>query len=417
MEVLQIENDVLYLMLENKEYRREAISRITPEYFSDVQYQSLYRQIKENDLICNGNMSISGVNTLLVEADNNTPVYWQMLLTRLHEEYFKNSIAKFALLAQNNKADVSDLKKLADELSVYQANQTLSAKEYAGAMWEAFSGLGDVERRKANSIDVFPEFASNLLGYRKGDVHIISAETGAGKSALALNIIADMLQQGRNVCYVNTELSDEEITARMLSILNRKNKAININDIMHGKVHQSKELVSRVVLPTFDKIFKSGLSYRLEPQLTLASLESIMRDGAKNGVECICIDYIGRFDSISGNKEIWLQLQNMTRILKTLAQELNIAVFIVSQVNKDGALAGASYMSHEASILLHCRKMTEKELADARAKNAPFWNYLIEIKKARNGRTGILPAKFIGEKCLFILNREEAQSYECCIPY
>ena len=56
-------------------------------------------------------------------------------------------------------------------------------------------------------------------GFEKGDLVIMSAETGGGKSAFAMNICRDMgIMQKRPVFYLNSEMSKEQMALRWSAI-------------------------------------------------------------------------------------------------------------------------------------------------------------------------------------------------------
>ena len=79
---------------------------------------------------------------------------------------------------------------------------------------------------------------STLIGMSAGDLIILGARPGMGKTSLALNIATNVAKQGKTVCIFSLEMSSAQIASRILSseALVESNKLrsgnLNENDIM-----------------------------------------------------------------------------------------------------------------------------------------------------------------------------------------
>ncbi len=108
------------------------------------------------------------------------------------------------------------------------------------------------------------------------------------------------------------------------------------------------------------------------------------------------IDYIGRMDKIDPRLQEWQMLEQIVKTQKMLAQNLNIAVMCLVQLNPDGTLQGAKRMKNEADLLLKLAPIPREEMDENEdLKNYINPNYYVIVEKNRDGRSGIrLPITF-----------------------
>jgi hypothetical protein len=82
----------------------------------------------------------------------------------------------------------------------------------------------------------FPSMISPLNeylvgGFRKQAVYGFLTKTGAGKSTLLITLASDALRQGHNICYVNLEMNNHEVSSNIMSALSEKK---TYKDILHN---------------------------------------------------------------------------------------------------------------------------------------------------------------------------------------
>lgn len=58
----------------------------------------------------------------------------------------------------------------------------------------------------------------------------------------------------------------------------------------------------------------------------------------QKGIKLVVLDYIGRMDRVNRDAKEWEELHQICKTLKTIAQQLDIAVIVFAQLNDDGAL-------------------------------------------------------------------------------
>ena len=229
-------------------------------------------------------------------------------------------------------------------------------------------------------------------GFEPGQLIILAAQTGKGKTAFAMNLTRDIAVVSKvPTLYINTEMSGEQMDCRWTSILT----GIDHNKVASGQLDDSE--MSRV-MKALGAMDKSGFYSVTEPALTMQRLVSICRRyAAQKKCRVIVVDYIGRMDTLDPKLQEWQVLKTAAKRLKTLAQELKAAVIMLAQVNEDEKLEGARAMKNECDLYAYLRPLYDSELATL----AEF-NYCLAIEKNRSGPLRKIPLKFYGEKLTFV---------------
>ena len=322
---------------------------------------------------------------------------------------------KVLCMIENAKRALADggsvdaVKALEDSLIDFEAvaeRELVTPMEMGEAILEAIEERMDNEKRKRAVLNTsFGKLNAATQGFEKGDLIILSAESGAGKSAFAMNLSKDIaVVQGRKTLYLNSEMSTRQMALRWGSFIGK---------VSHGTLRSGSTSVGEFQkISTEAEIFAHSGLYTLNiPDLQIESvLSEIRRAKSRYGIELAIVDYIGRMDTIN-NKDAkeWQVLLNGARRLKTIAQELEIVVIMVAQLAEGGGrLAQGSYMKFETDLWMNiCRVKDEEDLRET----AP-WNCYLEFRKARNASTGArLMMNFYGDTLTFTDDREEAEKY------
>lgn len=304
---------------------------------------------------------------------------------------------KKGLEAEQDIGEITaDIEKTVLDCDVGEKRLYMSPKNLAIRCSDELAARIDQTKKKA----IYTSFYHlNTIsgGFEAGDLVILSGGTGTGKSAFAMNLARDIgITQKKPCLYVNSEMSEAQMALRWTALLaetsHRKLRTGEIKTEAYGQIMCKLDLCY------------SGLVHTLTiPDLRLDRVASeLRRFKAHEGIEVAFIDYIGRCDFLDAkNKDEWQILTGAARKLKTLAQELEIVIIMLAQLNTSGRLAQASYMSHEADLWLNLDKPDPEELEDP-------WNMVLQIKKARNAECGEIRLYFCGDLLTFTDNKEVA---------
>lgn len=233
-------------------------------------------------------------------------------------------------------------------------------------------------------------------GFLPGQLIILAAKTGKGKTAFALNLMRDIaIAQKQEALYINTEMGDEQIDCRFMALLNTDSGCnFTHSDIASGNITDEQSIK---ITKSLDKMFNSGFYSATVPDLTIQTLISIARRfKAQKQLKVLVVDYVGRMDTQDPRMKEYQVLKNIAKKLKTLAQELQITVIMLAQVTDDDKLEGAKAMKNECDLMAYLREMTQNEL-----DKYTTYNYMLAIEKNRDGQALKIPLEFIGEKMTF----------------
>ena len=244
-------------------------------------------------------------------------------------------------------------------------------------------------------LDGLPTGFDNLnhitLGYKQGDLIILGAQTGHGKTAFALHTAREVaVNSQHNVLYLNTEMSRQQIALRWGAMLS----AIDHDRIRSGNISETE---LSIIFNSYSRLRQSGFYSYPCPNLTPEKTISIARKfRVQKKIDLMIIDYIGRMDKIDPRLQEWQMLEQIVKTQKMLAQNLNIAVMCLVQLNPDGTLQGAKRMKNEADLLLKLAPIPREEMDENEdLKNYINPNYYVIVEKNRDGRSGIrLPITF-----------------------
>jgi replicative DNA helicase len=244
-------------------------------------------------------------------------------------------------------------------------------------------------------LDGLPTGFDNLnhvtLGYKPGDLIILGAQTGHGKTAFALHTAkAVAVDHKKSVLYLNTEMSREQIALRWGSILS----GIEHDRIRSGNINETE---LSLILNAYSRLRDSGFYSYPCPNLTPEKTVSIARKfKVQKNIEMMIIDYVGRMDKYDPRLSEWQILEQIVKTQKMLAQNLKIAVMCLVQLNPDGTLQGARRMKNECDLMLKLAPIPREDFElDEEIKKYLNPNYYLIIEKNRDGRSGVrIPVTF-----------------------
>ncbi len=356
---------------------------------------------------------IRGRDIGLMDIIDNPPAphEFQGFLSAVKEMTSRRIVMQAAQKVVNmvNKGESSDVlyaeleKAVVEKTKTDMKREVLRPADMQSAMYTAIEDRADKDKRNNHVLYTsFPSLNRKSGGLEKGDLVILSAESGAGKSAFAMNLAyGTAVLNKRPTLYMNSEMNTEQMALRW---------AAYVSKVSHGALRNgtaSAEEISKA-LDSVDVIGNSKLYTLNIPDMQIASvIGEVLRAKARYGVEIVIVDYIGRMDAMNA-KDIkeWQMMKSAAQRLKTMAQELQITVIMIAQLTSDGGrLAQSSYMAHEADLWLNIGKIVEDKL------NECFpWNYVLTFRKARNVENGQkVMLRFDGETLTFTDKESKAK--------
>lgn len=172
-------------------------------------------------------------------------------------------------------------------------------------------------------------------GFHPGDLMILAARPGVGKSALALNLGQKMAEGGRPVAVFSLEMSAEQNILRILSmesgLSTTEIQAMNFDEL--GGTDKAFKLQIAINKLNKEKIYIDDTSAL---KLNDIVVKTRKLKAAEPELGLVIIDYLGlitapgRGNSASRQQEV----SDITRGLKTLSKDLEIPVLCLAQLSR-----------------------------------------------------------------------------------
>jgi replicative DNA helicase len=248
-------------------------------------------------------------------------------------------------------------------------------------------------------------------GLQPGNLVIIAARPGIGKSSLAINIAHNVAVSGESVAVFSLEMSRHEVGMRMLCSAAKvpwdriRAKRVGPDDWV--RVVQAAETLHDAPLAIVDSGNVNIVDVRAKARRMRSS---------KQGLALIIVDYLQLMTSAAVRRPDNRQQEvaEISRSLKLLAKELSIPVLALSQLNRnpetradkrpqlsDLRESGSLEQDSDVVAFIHRddadpEKKREAELIVAKHRNGPTGsiklNFEPSLTQFRNAARGDVPA-------------------------
>ena len=302
------------------------------------------------------------------------------------------------LVLDNAEKDILEIAKT--------ANNTDRIVEPAEYIMNAFT---EIEKRYNSSQDGklfgldtgFSELNRMTGGLQKSDLIILGARPSMGKTAFALNILANLARKNVPVAIFSLEMSSEQLTNRLFSLYG----LIDSNSIRLGKLDGNE--LERLTLTS---TILSGKPLYIDDtaSLNMSKLRTKARKlKREKDIKLLVIDYLQLMQGSSRKIDRQQEISEISRSLKLLARELDITIIALSQLSRavesrqdkrpmlsDIRESGA--IEQDADIVMF---LYRDEYYNANTNDKGLTELI--IAKHRNGAIGTVNLKFSKQFCLF----------------
>lgn len=266
-------------------------------------------------------------------------------------------------------------------------------KTMADAMREAMENIAG---KKEGRIDTgFPLLDATLKGLWPGQLVLVGARPGCGKSALCMEIAESAAIKGKTVLHITAEMMAGEVGERLIA---KRANGLTMDQLIDG-VPDDEQIWSRIV-ETAGWESKLPVYFYDGPDVTVSRIRELAL-GIEN-LGMIVVDYlglmIGEKDKKAENRN--LELGGISRELKLLASELEIPVLAAAQLSR-------TVNETDKPRLSSLRDSGELEQNAVKViflwKTSPGNDSQVgcTVAKNRRGRTGDVNFYFDGSKMTF----------------
>lgn len=352
----------------------------------------------------------------------------------LREKSIKRQLLNLAHIIPSKINETKPVSQIADEINkeIFDLTNRVNANDIKDVDIVISELLEEFEKQKklANKDVIglntgFSELNKKTKGFKDGELIIIAARPGMGKTTLCLNFMEKVLKDNKGVVMFSLEMPSTQIMQRLLSaktsIPLQKIITADLNDDEWSRIGDACEEYSKKKLYIYD----SGYASITDIRAILRRLKSMDHD-----ISLCVVDYIGLMMGNSNFNDRHLQVSEISRGLKLLARELNMPIIALSQLNRSlenrsnkrpmlSDLRESGSIEQDADTILFVyrdevyREQEEKEKENkARAENKTYERKFyanpmqedaeIIIGKNRNGPVGSVEVLFLKEKSSFV---------------
>ena len=350
----QAEQAVLGSMLVDKDAVLTVIEILKPEDFYRVEHAEIYNAIidlyEKGDpidlLTLKAQLELRGnydvVNGFEYLASLTNPMYSisnvesyakiveeKSILRRLIDS--SNEISK---LSYNQTEEVADVLEVAEQ-KIFAISQKKNQKSYSvikDVLVDTFDNLEELANRPNGLVGVtsgFKDLDDKTLGFCPGQLIIVAARPAMGKSAFALNILANAaLKANTAVVYFSLEMSKEELTGRILA----SEAMVDSQKIRSGKLEDNDwiNLTNSAGTISEAKIFLDD-SVGYTPTELRAKCRKMKLE---HNIGLIVIDYLQLMNASKASASRQADISEISRSLKMLAKELGVPIIALSQLSR-----------------------------------------------------------------------------------
>lgn len=429
---IEAEKSVLAACMLNPDAVDEVAAKLNAENFFRPAHQLIFTGMLELNmrhipidqislaerLQAEGQLEAVGGRPYLIELANNT-----LALTnwKTHTDIVKRtSVLRDLVFASTNinalaydaPDDTNEVIEEAEKMlfNVTQKRVSTSFQNITDLLTQAFDEIDDLVNNKNHMAGVptgFADVDKLFWGLRGGDLLILAARPGVGKTSFALNLATNAAKSGAAVALFSLEMGANQLVQRILCAEAR----VNLGQLRAGNLSEADWMAITDAAATL-----SGLELYIDdtPGLSLLEMRAKARRQLRDKEKgLIIVDYLQLMSPPSnrrdGNRAV--EVAEISRGLKVLAKELNMPLISLSQLSRAVEMRGSKRpmlsdlresgsIEQDADIVMFIdRSMDEME---GEQDGRPDWGTAeLIVAKHRNGATRDITLSFTPEYTKF----------------
>ncbi|MBQ8723931.1 MAG: AAA family ATPase, partial [Opitutales bacterium] len=258
----------------------------------------------------------------------------------------------------------------------------------------------------------FKRLDQMTFGLHPGQMIVIAARPGMGKTSIALNFIEAALfdqtkkgNAGLNVLMFSLEMTAQDLQLRLLASHSR----VKLREVQRGfaKADEHKKLALAA------RDFKSRKLYidDVGGQTIMEMRAKARRLHSRTKLDLIVIDYLQLINGTDNSVSREQQIAEASRSIKAMAKEFGIPIIALAQLNRKSEdenraprvsdLRESGSIEQDADVVMLIDKARGKKETDEEARIAGVYQRTLIIAKQRNGPVGEIPLIFHGDLTLF----------------
>ncbi len=293
------------------------------------------------------------------------------------------------------KRTSSEFTPISEALRIAQENLEILAKNKS-----AITGLqtGFYDLDKATS------------GLHEGELIIIAARPGMGKTAFALNVATNAaFTTDKAIAIFNLEMSAEQLVNRMISSVGQiEGEKLKTGRLEHTDWKKYNEAMSQLA--------DTNIYIEDNASITVSEIKAKCRRlaSSEKGLALVVIDYLQLVTTGNRTESRQVEVSDISRSLKTMAMELKVPVIALAQLSRNAErresnqprladLRESGSIEQDADLVMFLNRQDyfENKTVDNKVNIVPVD---LIIAKHRRGSTGLY-------QVLFELNKSSFKNY------
>jgi len=432
-QAVELEKAILGAMMIDKRGVDEVVDLLQPEVFYLPEHQLIFSAIMQlfeegkpidiftvvEQLRFQGNLQQVGGEYYLITLSNIVPTaahveYHARIITQM---YVKRRLIEISgEVAEKSFDDTVDVFDLLDdaEKKIFEVSQG-SLKRGTVNIGMGVVDVKDklVEQAKEEGLSGistgFPSLDNYTSGWQNGDLVIIAARPGMGKTAFVLSMARNMAVDHKvPVAIFNLEMTSEQLIKRFLSIETEiagdKFRSGKLSDVEWNLLNNKISNISDAPIYINDSSMLSIFDLRAQAR----------RLKSQYDIGILIVDYLQLMSANSNNKggNREQEISTISRNMKSLAKELNIPVIALSQLSRKveeradkgghkrpmlSDLRESGAIEQDADIVSFIYRPEYYKVISWEDESPTDGQAEFLIAKHRNGKTGEIRLRFEGQ--------------------
>jgi len=432
-EDLAAERAVLGALLTDNQLMTDVARTVTPDDFSSSAHGEIFRAMVSLDqagakvdhvtlsetLKTMGKLAVVGGPAYLMSLDQEVPVthHAAQYAGIVRDQAVRRRLANVGREIQElASSPTGELAALLDEAErkVFVIAEKKREGDLVPVADLMHRTLDLLDKMKANTTGVtgvatgFIDLDQLLTGFHGGELLILAARPGIGKTSLAMNMAMNIAldrESPKAVGIFSLEMPADQLLMRLLASQAR----VDMKKLRSGRLSRGDEEKFSDVA---NMLFKAPLyiddTGGLSPFDLRAKARRLKQKHSELGL--LVIDYLQLMHQKGKVESRQLEIAEISRSLKQLAKELDVPILALSQLNRkveerkdakpmlsDLRESGAIEQDADVVMFIHRPEAKEGEEGFQEAQSAASINVQLVVAKQRNGPTGDIDLVFQGQ--------------------
>ncbi|HEY8279146.1 MAG TPA: replicative DNA helicase [Bdellovibrionota bacterium] len=425
---LEAEMNVLGgILLDNRALDSVHEIGVEPDDFYKDAHQKIYAAILEltrrtqpadvitlRNLLMNSGIleKVGGASYIaeLVQSDfsvPNVPAYAQIVKEKSSERKIILACTEQAAKAYEGVEDHNAYREETEKrvLEATSEKKLSSYRSLGDTLQDVFTHLQDTASRDTKIVGVpsgFSDLDKETMGWHNGQLIIVAARPGMGKTSLMLNTALHAALQARtSVAFFSMEMTRDELAMRLLSMESR----VDAGRLKNASRLQEQDW--KHLQRAAGEMHEAQLFLDDTPALNILEIKSrARRIKTQHGLGLVLVDYLQLMRGLGhkGNYSREQEIAEISRGLKAMAKELQVPVIAASQLSREverrekskpklSDLRESGAIEQDADIVLFIHRDKDNPEMQREAE--------LIIGKHRSGNTGEIKLAWHGQYTTF----------------